>query len=118
MRGIKDDCIVLNNLNPKVRDEPFNQKFKHPLEFNSNKLTNNDYDFAAIMFEDKNGNVLFREDVDSNTCNLWAKKDYVTLWKEYQNFWPKFNEIVDEYNSMALKKRKENLFDFYLEKNL
>ena len=96
---------VLRNDIPMKRDEPFNQKFRHPLEFDSSKLTNTDYDFAAIIFEDEKGGLLFREDVDSATCNSWLKKDHIIIWKEYQGpkpykwiIWPysKSNGWVDK----------------------
>lgn len=74
---------VLDNLPPEVRDEPFNPKFRHPIEFDSNRLTKDDYSFAAIIFEDGQGNQLWREDAQEPTVRGWKQQKHITLWKEY-----------------------------------
>ena len=74
---------VIDNLPPEVRDEPFNPKFRHPIEFNPNQLKEDDYSFAAIIFEDNEGNSLWREDVQEGIVQSWKKQSHITLWKEY-----------------------------------
>lgn len=74
---------VLDNKPPEIRDESFNQKFRHPIEFNSNRLTQKDYQFAAIIFEDSEGNQLWREDVQEPTIQGWLKQEHILMWKEY-----------------------------------
>ena len=74
---------VLNNLIPQERDEPYNPKFRHPLEFNRSRLTCDDYTFAAAIFEDEKGNQLWREDVQADTVNGWLNQEHIILWKEY-----------------------------------
>jgi len=74
---------VLDNLPPEIRDEEFNAKFRHPIEFETNKLTEKDYTFAAIIFEDSNGNQLWREDVQEGVVQGWLEQENVLLWKEY-----------------------------------
>ena len=74
---------VLDNLPPEIRDEAFNPKFRHPIEFNSSQLTQDDYTFAAIIFEDEKGNQLWREDAQEQIVQGWLKQEHITLWKEY-----------------------------------
>lgn len=75
---------VLKNMPPEIRNEPFYQKFKHPLEFNRKMLTHEDYSFASIIFEDSEKNIIFREDVNEKECERWLTMDHILLWKEYQ----------------------------------
>ena len=74
---------VIDNKPPGVRDEPFNPKFRHPIEFDSHQLTQDDYQFAAIIFEDNEGKPLWREDVQEGIVQGWKQQNHITLWKEY-----------------------------------
>ena len=96
---------VLKNELPMERDEPYNEKFRHPLEFNRHQLTHDDYSFSAIIFENENGEVLFREDADERTTMSWITQEHIIIWKEYQGpkpykwiVWPhsKSNGWVDK----------------------
>ena len=75
---------VTTNQIPMERDEPYNEKFRHPIEFNRHQLTHDDYTFAAIIFENEKGETLFREDADERTTLSWITQEHITLWKEYQ----------------------------------
>ena len=75
---------VTTNQIPMERDEPYNEKFRHPIEFNRHQLTHDDYTFAAIIFENEKGEVLYREDADERTALSWITQEHITLWKEYQ----------------------------------
>ena len=75
---------VTKNDIPMERDEPYNEKFRHPIEFNRHQLTHDDYTFAAIIFENEKGEVLYREDADERTALSWIRQEHITLWKEYQ----------------------------------
>jgi hypothetical protein len=74
---------VLDNKVPMKRDEPFFQKFRHPIEFDSHQLHHDDYSFAAIIFEDNEGNPLHREDAQEAQVMSWKQQSHITLWKEY-----------------------------------
>ena len=74
---------VTDNLPPMKRDEPFNPKFRHPIEFNRHQLTHDDYTFAAIIFEDEEGNAIHREDVEQKVVMSWITQEHITIWKEY-----------------------------------
>ena len=75
---------VLRNEIPMERDEPYNEKFRHPLEFNRNQLTEDDYLFSAIIFENEKGDVLYREDANEQQCMSWLEQEHIIIWKEYQ----------------------------------
>lgn len=72
---------VKENKPPQKRDEPFNQLFRHPIEFTKNKLTHTDYEWFAIIFEDKDGNSLYRRDVQDTRL---LEQDNIMIWEEYQ----------------------------------
>ena len=74
---------VIENKEPQVRDEPFNPKFRHPIEFDSHRLTHDDYSFAAIIFEDEQGNQLWREDAQEGIVQGWKRQQHILMWKEY-----------------------------------
>lgn len=71
---------VKDNLPPMKRDEPFNTRFRHPLEFNRSQLTHDDYEWFAVIFEDKDGKPLHRRD-DTNVSKLKTEK--IIIWEEY-----------------------------------
>jgi len=72
---------VRDNLPPMKRDQPFNTIFRHPLEFNKSKLTHNDYEWFAIIFEDKDNNPLYRR--DETNVNI-LNQENIIIWEEYQ----------------------------------
>ena len=86
MMGIrfKDRAIqshIKGNTDPHISDEPFYPVFKHPLEFSKDKLTHDDYEWFAVIFEDENGNAIHRRD-EQNTNIL--NQSNITIWEEYQ----------------------------------
>jgi hypothetical protein len=72
---------IKQNGEPKKSDEPFHSIFRHPIEFDKNRLTHNDYEWFAVIYEDKNGIALHRRD-EQNVSIL--NQPHITIWEEYQ----------------------------------
>ena len=81
-RAIRQSTI--DNLDPgEHKDEPFNPKFKHAIDLHGNDFNSTDYSFAAIIFEDKDGNELYRKDEDGKAFQHKVNsKDWFTIWRE------------------------------------
>ena len=71
------------NLPPMERDEPYLPKVKEIIQFNRNKLLYEDYTFWALIFEDEQGNSLFREDLQEQEIKKYLKMDRIGIWKQY-----------------------------------
>ena len=76
--------------NPEVEDydNSFHNIFKHCIDLHAPNFSETDYDFWAIIFEDKDGNEIYRQDADKNEIkNLLelSKKDndWIRLWRTY-----------------------------------
>ena len=76
--------------NPKVEDydNSFHSIFKHCIDLHTPNFPETDYDFWAIIFEDEDGNEIYRQDADKNEIkNLLelSKKDndWIRLWRTY-----------------------------------
>ena len=74
---------VLKNEPPMKRDEPFNKRFRHVFGFPKDKLTQTDYDFWAIIFENEKGEQLHRGDADENEVKGYLRSDNIEIWREY-----------------------------------
>lgn len=72
---------IKQNGEPKVSDEEFYPLFKHPLEFSRDRLTCDDYEWFAIIFEDEQGQQLYRR--DEQNANILKEKN-IMIWEEYQ----------------------------------
>ena len=60
--------------------------FKHCIDIQYSQVPENDYDFWAVAFKDKDGNDLYRQDADTNEV-LRMKNDpdnYCKVWREFQ----------------------------------
>ena len=77
--------------NPKLEGEDFEnsfmQIFKHCIDLYAPPLRNKNYDFWAVIFEDENGDEIFREDLDKQQVkDLLASNqsdDFFKIWKEF-----------------------------------
>jgi glycosyltransferase involved in cell wall biosynthesis len=71
-------------------DESFDLKltkiFKHCIDIRYDQVPENDYDFWAVAFKDKNGQDIYRKDADSNEIkNMMNDPDkYCKVWREFQ----------------------------------
>jgi hypothetical protein len=71
-------------------DEEFNagflKIFKHCIDIGYHQVPENDYDFWAVAFKDKNGQDIYRQDADKNEIAR-MKNDpdgYCKVWREFQ----------------------------------
>jgi len=101
--GIKfDERQITNNCKtnalPGREDNPeyFNE-FKHAIDLNVNSYPEDDYEFVAVIFEDKLGKEIHRQDIPGDEFNANLKvhrkngSNY-TVWRQYQG--PKPNHII------------------------
>lgn len=92
-RSVTEDVINkrppdLNNLN--ISDSDFSSSltvvFKHCIDLDKTKFTCDDYDFWAVIFQDNEGNEIYRKDANSKEIELLLKdKEYIKLWREFHN---------------------------------
>ena len=73
-----------------LSDEEFESKllhvFKHCIDIGYGQVPENDYDFWAVAFRDKNGKDLYRQDANPDEIN-GMKNDpdgYCKVWREFQ----------------------------------
>jgi hypothetical protein len=73
-----------------LSDEEFDKKlmsiFKHCIDVGYAQVPENDYDFWAVAFKDKDGNDLYRKDADKDEIkNMKNDPDgYCKVWREFQ----------------------------------
>ena len=99
-----------NNLppNPLIDDINFEDtlttKFKHCIDVHKSFFKSDiNYLFCAVIFEDKNGNLLYRKDLNDNELNnLMASKD------EFLKIWVDFDVIEKPFKYIIWSHSKEN----------
>jgi hypothetical protein len=77
--------------NPKLKgkefEDSFMQIFKHCIDVYAPPLRNKNYDFWAVIFEDENGDEIFREDLNKQQVKdlLMSNQsdDFFKIWKEF-----------------------------------
>jgi hypothetical protein len=71
---------------PKEYEESFLNIFKHCIDIGYDKVPENDYDFWAVAFHDKDDNTMYRKDADENEIrNFFNDPDkYCKVWREFQ----------------------------------
>jgi hypothetical protein len=70
--------------------------FKHCIDIGFAQVPENDYDFWAVAFKDKEGNDVYRKDADANEI-LSMKNDpdgYCKVWREFQTMIKPYSWIV------------------------
>lgn len=93
-----------NNLapNPPLYGDEFKksflQIFKHCIDVHRSVLTENDYDFWAVIFEDELGKTLHREDINEEGVRVYLEKkdEFLNIWRTFNTekkpykwvFWP------------------------------
>jgi hypothetical protein len=92
--------------NPIIEDEnewlkSFTSVFKHCIDINHNQVPEKDYDFWAVIFNDKDGNEIYRKDSDKNEINrLMLDKDgYCKIWREFNTSVKPKHWVVWPYSS-------------------
>lgn len=92
-RSITQD--VVDKIPPNIddinmSDENFQSKltafFKHCIDLDKTKFTEQDYDFWAVIFQDSEGNEIYRKDADIKEIDTLLKDDnYIKLWREFND---------------------------------
>jgi hypothetical protein len=80
-----------NNIapNPALYGEEFEQSFlkifKHCIDIHRNSLTDTDYSFWAVIFEDDAGGTLHRQDMNSDEVKtaLSTSDDFIKIWRTF-----------------------------------
>jgi hypothetical protein len=70
---------------PIEYDQSFLQRFKHCIDVGFDSVPYDDYEFWAVIFEDKDGNLISRKDADKEEIKR-LKSDsegYCKIWREY-----------------------------------
>ncbi len=70
---------------PIEYDQSFLQRFKHCIDLGFDSVPYDDYEFWAVIFEDKDGNLISRKDADKEEIKR-LKSDpegYCKIWREY-----------------------------------
>jgi hypothetical protein len=96
-----DNKIAPNPIirNPYEYEESFLQRFKHCIDLGYDSVPYDDYEFWAVIFEDKEGNLLYRKDADPEEIKR-LKSDpegYCKIWREYYGSTP-YKYIVWPYS--------------------
>ncbi len=81
-----DRAITPNCSNNEIPGkEPFNieyiAKFKHAIDLNTSLFNHNDYTFMAVILSDKDGNELYRKDIQGDNLANHLKNN-LTIWVE------------------------------------
>ncbi len=106
-RAVKQSTLK-NEIPGQDPDGEFNLKFKHCIDIHGNDFVETDYNFAAVIFEDKDGNELFRKD-ETNFQAQVNRKDWVNIWRE-ANIEKPYKWIVWAHSeSKGWAERKEQL---------
>lgn len=76
----------LQNASDEEFDKSFLRIFKHCIDVGYHQVPEDDYDFWAVAFKDKEGNDIYRKDADKEEI-LRMKNDpdgYCKVWREFQ----------------------------------
>jgi len=76
--------------NPEVDDydNSFNSLFRHCIDIHLDSVSEDDYEFWAVAFQDKDGNDLYRKDADAQEIkglinHAKNNDNWINLWREY-----------------------------------
>ena len=106
-RAIKASTLK-NDLPGQDPDGEYHLKFKHCIDVHGNDFKETDYNFAAVIFEDNEGNELFRKDETHFQTHV-DKKDWFNIWRE-ANIEKPYKWIVWAHSeSKGWSERKEQL---------
>jgi hypothetical protein len=87
---VKDNKPPFESSNESISDEDFENSllniFKHCIDISYGQVTEEDYDFWAVIFKDEKDEDLFREDANAEEISR-LKNDpdgYCKVWREFQ----------------------------------
>jgi len=83
-RGVTNACFK-NLVPPGKKEDEYLEKFKHAIDLNKDYFPEQDYDFAALIFEDEKNKEIYRKDIDKNELYnfLNGTEHSFTVWREY-----------------------------------
>jgi Glycosyltransferase (GlcNAc) len=91
-RAIQD--YTLKNFDPpnpiyqtvEKQEESYKSIFRHCLDIWKGSVSRTDYDFWAVIFEDDDGNEMYREDAFEDEIRdlLSTESDWVNLWRQFE----------------------------------
>ena len=82
-RGVRTSTLENKLPVPGKKDEEFHAKFKHCIDVHGSNFKETDYSFAAVILEDKDGNVLYREDKERFKQMVDNQpNDWLNIWVE------------------------------------
>ena len=108
-RTVQKACI--DNELPKHRDEEYFSLFKYTITVPSNLFSHDNYMFVSVIYEDKNGNQVYRNDLTDKEVAVWPHKKEIIIETEYTGptpykyiIWPHTNnkEWVDRYECLVV----------------
>ncbi len=75
-----------SNLSDQEFDDKLLSIFKHCIDIQYSQVPENDYDFWAVAFRDKQGRDLYRKDADPNEIQSFKNDPdgYCKVWREFQ----------------------------------
>lgn len=89
-------------INNALYDKSFVNMFKHCINIHEQSVPLSDYDFWAVIFEDDNGNSIFREDLMEQEIHQLEKTDgFFKIWKTF-NYNKKPHKYIVWPHSKAL----------------
>jgi|TARA_R110000787_G_scaffold70013_9_gene155653 hypothetical protein len=88
-RTLTDSCIK-NRIPPGNLSEIYFPKFKHAIDLNKSFFPENDYTFAALIFENEQNKEIYRQDINKEELDAHLKGpiDSFTVWREYNGYKP------------------------------
>ena len=100
-RSLTENCS-LNKVPPGNSNEIYFLKFKDSFEIRKDFFKDENYDFAAFIFENKNGNSVYREDLSRDMIRdlLNGSEESVSVVKEYNGSTP-YKWILWPYSSSS-----------------
>jgi len=79
---------TLDNKPPKIRAEVYHKLFRYKITLSPSQLTEDDYTFVAIIFEDKNKKQLYRKDILPDIIKHWNGLKEIMIESEFIGQYP------------------------------
>lgn len=85
-----------SNLSDEEFDSSLMSIFKHCIDIQYGQVPENDYDFWAVAFRDKEGKDIYRKDADNNEISSFRTDPdgYCKVWREFQTKEKPYDWIV------------------------
>jgi len=74
---------ALDNKNPGNNQDPFLSLFRYKIQLNKSQLSCDDYSFVAVIYEDENGVLINRKDLQEKEASTWKYKEAIEIDSEF-----------------------------------